>query len=400
MEPDDGLEEAVDGQMRVLLTVAAHVGERVARARENQYHQNQTQSETEARQLQDRLDAERAVARAEMSKTQREDWWDRATPTEIAYTYQVACAWSGEEPEAVRTQDKIRTELKNRYDLDVDNLNADPAAVQTAVQRAYNNHATTQREHRRSNREQTEAHLLLSVANREELLDSLNPTGTIQTEYGPEHRATAPLAANMVPLSQTQNIDGTETITIYRGVPADVDQAINPGDYITTNPQLAADYAGTGNVIQEDVPAAHILVSWVSVRVRFSWFFHATSVGFFYHQGGCVMSTNQVPPGRGSKKVLSPSMKYEIWLRLVRGEVTMGQAATEVGVDRSTIVRLRKVAKEGALDALAASRPGRGGKSIRDLELEASQAEVARLTEAVKELAVKVTLLEKKGAWE
>lgn len=112
------------------------------------------------------------------------------------------------------------------------------------------------------------------------------------------------------------------------------------------------------------------------------------------------MSTKQVPSGRGSKKVLSPSMKYEIWLRLVRGEVTMGQAATEVGVDRSTIVRLRKVAKEGALDALAASRPGRGGKSIRDLELEAAQAEVARLTETVKELAVKVTLLEKKGAWE
>ena len=259
MEPDDGLEEAVDGQMRVLLTVAAHVGERVARARENQYHQNQTQSETEARQLQDRLDAERAVARAEMSKTQREDWWDRATPTEIAYTYQVACAWSGEEPEAVRTQDKVRTELKNRYDLDVDNLNADPAAVQTAVQRAYDNHATAQGEHRRFSREQTEAHLLLGVANREELLDSLNPTGTIQTEYGPERRATAPLAANMVPLSQTQNIDGTETITIYRGVPADVDHTINPGDYITTNRQIAADYAGTGNVIQKDVPAAHIL---------------------------------------------------------------------------------------------------------------------------------------------
>lgn len=259
MEPDDGLEEAVDGQMRVLLTVAAHVGESVARARENQYHQTQTQSETEVRQLQDRLDAERAVARAEMSKTQREDWWDRATPTEISYTYQVACAWSGEDLEAVRTQDKIRTELKNRYGLDVDNLNADPAAVQTAVQRAYNNHATPQGEQRRSSREQAEAHLLLGVANREELLDSLNPTGTIQTEYGPERRATAPLAANMVPLSQTQNIDGTETITIYRGVPADVDHTINPGDYITTNRQIAADYAGTGNVIQKDVPAAHIL---------------------------------------------------------------------------------------------------------------------------------------------
>ena len=61
---------------------------------------------------------------------------------------------------------------------------------------------------------------------------------------------------------------------------------------------------------------------------------------------------------------------------------------------------MQDTAKEGALDALAASRPGRGGKSIRDLELEAAQAEVARLTETVKELAVKVTLLEKKGAWE
>lgn len=78
----------------------------------------------------------------------------------------------------------------------------------------------------------------------------------------------------------------------------------------------------------------------------------------------------------------------------------MGQAAIEAGVDRSTIVRLRKVAKEGAMGALAASRPGRGGKSIRDLELETSQAEVARLTETIKELAVKVTLLEKKGVWE
>lgn len=259
MEPDDGIEEAVEGQLRVLVTAAARVGETIARARETQYRQNQTRSETEARQLQDRLDAERSVARAEMSKAQREDWWEQATPQQIAYTYQVARSWSNEDFEAVRTETKIRSELKERYGLDVDNLGADPAAVQTAVQRAYNNHATAEVEQRRSAQEQTEAHLLLGVANREELLDSLNPTGSIQTEYLPEHRATAPLAANMVPLSQTQNIDGTETITIYRGLPESVDQAINPGDYITTNPQLAADYAGTGNVIQEDVPAAHIL---------------------------------------------------------------------------------------------------------------------------------------------
>ncbi|MGO0577427.1 hypothetical protein [Ornithinimicrobium panacihumi] len=54
-----------------------------------------------------------------------------------------------------------------------------------------------------------------------------------------------------------------------------------------------------------------------------------------------------MPRIRRPKKVLSPSAKYEIWLRLVRGEATIAQAATEAGVDRSTIIRLRQVAKDG-----------------------------------------------------
>lgn len=111
------------------------------------------------------------------------------------------------------------------------------------------------------------------------------------------------------------------------------------------------------------------------------------------------MTRNQ-SPNRRRRTVLSPSTKYEIFLRLMRGEMTMNQAAIEAGVDRSTIVRIRNTAKEGALGALAAARPGRGGKLIRDLELEAANAEVERLSEAVKELAVKVTLLEKKGGWD
>ncbi|AXH95996.1 hypothetical protein [Ornithinimicrobium avium] len=111
------------------------------------------------------------------------------------------------------------------------------------------------------------------------------------------------------------------------------------------------------------------------------------------------MSSNDasVPRKRRPKKVLSPSAKYEIWLRLVRGEVTIAQAATEAGVDRSTVIRVRQVAKDGALAALAASRPGSPGKSQRDFELEEANAEIARLSEAVKELAVKLTLVEGKG---
>jgi transposase len=102
--------------------------------------------------------------------------------------------------------------------------------------------------------------------------------------------------------------------------------------------------------------------------------------------------------GRRGKRFLSPSQKYEIWLRLVRQEVTVAEAAAAEHVDRSTIMRIRTVAKEGALAALAASKPGVQGRE-RDYELELAKAEVGRLSEALKEMAVKLTLVEGKGRW-
>lgn len=83
------------------------------------------------------------------------------------------------------------------------------------------------------------------------------------------------------------------------------------------------------------------------------------------------MSENSgATPGRKkrSKRFLPPSQKYEIWLRLVRQEVTIAEAAATEQVDRSTIMRIRTVAEEGALAALAASKPGVGAKQ-RDYEL-------------------------------
>ena len=102
--------------------------------------------------------------------------------------------------------------------------------------------------------------------------------------------------------------------------------------------------------------------------------------------------------GRRAKRFLSPLQKYEIWLQLVRGETTISEAADQWEVDRSTIMRLREVAKQGALAALAESRPGTRSKE-HDLELTAAKAEAARLGEALKELAVKLLLVEGKGRW-
>ena len=103
--------------------------------------------------------------------------------------------------------------------------------------------------------------------------------------------------------------------------------------------------------------------------------------------------------GGRSKRFLSPSQKYEIWIGLLRDEYTTIEAAARAGVDRTTIMRLRQVAKQGALEALSSSRPGvRPGAP--DLELVEARAEVARLSEALKEMGVRLMLAEGKGRWD
>ena len=103
-------------------------------------------------------------------------------------------------------------------------------------------------------------------------------------------------------------------------------------------------------------------------------------------------------PERKNKRFLAPQEKYEIWMQLVRGEITIGDAADRNRVDRATISKLKEVARNGALVALAASRPGRR-QPARDHELDDARAEVERLRTALAEMAVKLTLAEGKGRW-
>ena len=105
-----------------------------------------------------------------------------------------------------------------------------------------------------------------------------------------------------------------------------------------------------------------------------------------------------IESGVKRKRFLAPQEKYEIWMQLVGGETTVGEAADRARVDRSTVAKLREVARQGALDALARSRPGRRDKQ-RDVEAEAAGAEVERLRTALAEMAVRLTLVEGKGRW-
>jgi transposase-like protein len=106
--------------------------------------------------------------------------------------------------------------------------------------------------------------------------------------------------------------------------------------------------------------------------------------------------------GSGSRKTrrpLSPSEKYEIFVAVLTGQATQREAADRAGVDRSTVVHICRTAKQGALDALTASVPGRPGMSTQDAALAQAQAEVERLRATVTEQAVALHLHEGKPAW-
>ncbi len=99
------------------------------------------------------------------------------------------------------------------------------------------------------------------------------------------------------------------------------------------------------------------------------------------------------------KRFLSAEEKYELWLKLVTGELTSVQAAALAGVDRATIMRLRKTAKDGAIAALQAARPGRRQDGGDTGELARLQAENARLQATVVELSIELVALRGKVSW-
>lgn len=100
-------------------------------------------------------------------------------------------------------------------------------------------------------------------------------------------------------------------------------------------------------------------------------------------------------PMRRQPKTLTPEQKWDMYIEVMSGQITQADAARKWGVDVSTVIKVRNDIKAAALSHLASAKAGRPQKT--DPELEALRAENARLTQAIKELAVELTLL--RGKW-
>ncbi|MFH1331222.1 MAG: helix-turn-helix domain-containing protein [Actinomycetota bacterium] len=111
------------------------------------------------------------------------------------------------------------------------------------------------------------------------------------------------------------------------------------------------------------------------------------------------MTGESIGGKRRKRRYLTPTEKYQVWLEVVTGQGTQREIADRWGVDRSTVVGVVKTAREGALGRLAASRPGRAGKSAEQVALADAQAEIVRLRETVTEQAMELHLHRGKERW-
>ena len=99
-----------------------------------------------------------------------------------------------------------------------------------------------------------------------------------------------------------------------------------------------------------------------------------------------------VQNGQRRRRQLTPEEKWQVFLEVVSQQISQADAARKWNVDVSTVIKVRRLAKDGALAAFAASKPGRP-PSVEQVELEACRQECARLIETVKEQAIELALL-------
>lgn len=97
-----------------------------------------------------------------------------------------------------------------------------------------------------------------SIEKKVEVLDNLNPTGGVYVDYNPQKRMEMSLGKNITTLNKTMGGEADDIITVYRGAPKS-QKSINPGDFITTNRELAQSYTGDGNVLELKVKKSDVL---------------------------------------------------------------------------------------------------------------------------------------------
>lgn len=127
MADADGLDEAAEQILRVGLTVAAQLAERLAQARTQSQRDAAARSDREAGDLAGRIETERRAADAQLTRTRDPRWIATATAGEVTDAYATARQWAGTDPAAARDAQRILDQVRARYGRDAVPPGLDPA---------------------------------------------------------------------------------------------------------------------------------------------------------------------------------------------------------------------------------------------------------------------------------
>jgi len=272
-EDTDGVGEAFDDQLRIALTIASQFGERIARLREQLSRQREAAATQQTRELEARFEAERGAVRASLAPVQQPEWWDQATPEDIAGAHETATAWRDYDDVANSAKTRIRDEVRERYGIDVDAPGADPVAVAAALQDAERDRDQARAQRERAGEERTASQLLLADVNRRDAqaneLDQDNTeadrTNDSESQRQAEHlHREAEVNRDMSGLDYdsserrqqfASSLEGkADQKTIDARLLADGDQAKHPREAVRSQPGRApkARRAGTSTVQQRE----------------------------------------------------------------------------------------------------------------------------------------------------
>lgn len=161
MDANDGIDDVTDGVARAALTVAAQMGRQIAVAIQRAMQEAAARRDAEAAQLQSRIEAHRATARAELASVHQPEWWGRASTDQIARVVEVSQAWAPHDAEAAKAAQVVKHEVQERYGVDVDSTGRHTSEILTATQETAAARAEAARERASSEQEAAEARLLL-----------------------------------------------------------------------------------------------------------------------------------------------------------------------------------------------------------------------------------------------
>lgn len=133
MSESDGMDDVLDGGLRQSLMIASRNAETLARRRQESQRQQENQDAQAAHEAQARLAAERSAAHAALAPVEKDQWWDKAEPSDIATAHAVAEGWKNHDPAALAASEKIRQEVLTRYGIDTHDVGRDADYLESGI---------------------------------------------------------------------------------------------------------------------------------------------------------------------------------------------------------------------------------------------------------------------------